>query len=439
VKSKTKTVVVLVVILSLDLVIAACGGSRPAPTPGITVEDLIGMWYDVDRREYLQLNEDGTYRVAMTVGFIEASPYELGQYRLEGTLFTFITSDESPDCQGQTGRYQVELTEQGQLQFELQEDPCQARADEQPGSWETGSGCYPATGLFTPKCTRWRAACMGEERSRTVSNGKRSLQLFGLALAVLLLAGCGGAQAVPTETPVPPTATPTPVPPTATPESISWDYVVLGDSIGGSFASRYAKHIEADLGIEVTMHVWYRGQQGSSELVSALRNNQELQSDLREAEVVTFLVTPRHLKEPRRAYRDGTCGGTDNQDCLREALRLYKADTDAIIAEILSLRSTSDTIIRAMTVYNNHVNDGKEWGYFEGLNPYWVAFNEYLVQAASVHDIPVARVDLTFNGPNLDEDPSDKDLLGDVVHPNAEGTTLIADLFRELGYEPLAP
>ena len=63
-------------------------------------------------------------------------------------------------------------------------------------------------------------------------------------------------------------------------------------------------------------------------MVSALRNNQELQSDLREAEVVTFLVTPRHLIEPRRAYRDGTCGGTDNQDCLREALRLYKADTD---------------------------------------------------------------------------------------------------------------
>jgi lysophospholipase L1-like esterase len=92
-----------------------------------------------------------------------------------------------------------------------------------------------------------------------------------------------------------------------------------------------------------------------------------------------------------------------------------------------------------MTIYNNQVNDGKEWGYFEGWNPYWVAHNEYLVQAASVHDIPVVRVDLAFNGPNLDEDPSDKDLLSDGIHPNAEGIALIADLFRELGYEPLAP
>jgi hypothetical protein len=136
VKSKTKTVVVLVVILSLGLVIAACGGSRPASTPGVTAEDLIGLWYDADRFEYLQLNEDGTYRVAITLGYLEADPYEVGQYQLEGTSFTFITSNESPDCTGQTGRYQVELTEQGQLQFVLQEDACQVRADEQPGSWD---------------------------------------------------------------------------------------------------------------------------------------------------------------------------------------------------------------------------------------------------------------------------------------------------------------
>lgn len=135
-QTKTKMLVVLVVGVSVGLVIAACWGSRPAPTPGITVEDLTGVWYDVDRHEYLQLNEDGAYRVALTVPRLEATPYEVGQYRLEGTLFTFITSDESPDCQGQTGRYQVELTEQGQLQFELQQDPCQARADGQPGSWD---------------------------------------------------------------------------------------------------------------------------------------------------------------------------------------------------------------------------------------------------------------------------------------------------------------
>jgi protease I len=46
-------------------------------------------------------------------------------------------------------------------------------------------------------------------------SSKKALQMIGLTLAVLLLAGCGGALAglTATSTPVPPTATPTPVPP----------------------------------------------------------------------------------------------------------------------------------------------------------------------------------------------------------------------------------
>jgi hypothetical protein len=276
-------------------------------------------------------------------------------------------------------------------------------------------------------------------------SGPNLLQLVSsLTLAVLLLTGCARAQTEPSATPVPPTATlapaPTPAPPTATPVAASWDYVVLGDSIAGNFASRYAKQIEADLGVEVRMHPWYGGNRHSSGLIlEDLRTDQELRSDLRDAEVVTFLVSALDLKEPIQAYRAGTCGGAENQDCLREALTLLKADTDAIIAEILSLRSTSDTIIRAMTYYNFLVNDGKEWDYFQAVNPIWVAHNEYLVQAASEHGIGVARVDLAFNGPNLDEDPSDLGYVDDGRHPNLEGITLIAELFRELGYEPLAP
>jgi hypothetical protein len=49
-------------------------------------------------------------------------------------------------------------------------------------------------------------------------------------------------------------------------------------------------------------------------------------------------------------------------------------------------------------------------------------------------------VDLAFNGPDLDEDPSDKGYLyGGGQHPNQEGIALMAELIRELGYEPLAP
>ncbi len=131
---KATILVVLVVIVSLGLVIAACAGSQLAP--GIAVEDLVGVWQEetiVAATEYIQLNEDGTYSVANEQHWLEEAPVEIGEFRLEGTLLTFITGSESKACVGQNGSYQVELTEQGQLEFVLEEDECEIRAIGQPG------------------------------------------------------------------------------------------------------------------------------------------------------------------------------------------------------------------------------------------------------------------------------------------------------------------
>ena len=138
-KSNTKILVVLMVIVSLGL--TACAGSQPTPTPvpptptpSITEEDLIGIWYGYGP---LQFNEDGTYRNARAITWLETAPDDVGQFRLEGTTLTFISSNDSPNCRGQSGSYQVELTEQGQLQFVLIEDPCQPRVNRRAGrSWD---------------------------------------------------------------------------------------------------------------------------------------------------------------------------------------------------------------------------------------------------------------------------------------------------------------
>ena len=123
-ESRTKTVAILVVILSLGLAIAACGGSRPEQ--GITVEDLTCVWKQREDR-YLQFNEDGTYRFATAVHWLDTAPLEVGQYQLEGESLTFIASNESFDCTGLRGSQAVELTEEGQLQFVLLEDECEFR------------------------------------------------------------------------------------------------------------------------------------------------------------------------------------------------------------------------------------------------------------------------------------------------------------------------
>lgn len=140
-RSKDKILIVLVAVLSLGL--AACAGSPPGPTPvpptptaNITVEDLVGVWYMASLETFLQFNEDGTFSFANAQGELEEAPFDAGQYRLEGTSLTFITNKESKLCAGQTGSYEIELTEEGQVQFVPQEDQCSLRlAGLRSGLW----------------------------------------------------------------------------------------------------------------------------------------------------------------------------------------------------------------------------------------------------------------------------------------------------------------
>jgi hypothetical protein len=204
---------------------------------------------------------------------------------------------------------------------------------------------------------------------------------------------------------------------------------------------RYAAHLERDLGVKVKIHDWARGELGSSYLLEDLRTDPELRRDIGEAEVVIFAMWPTVFENPANTYSfgsPGACGGTDNQDCLREALKVYKEDTDAIFAELVSLRSPSDALIRTMDFHLN-VKELKATGAFEVINTYWQDANEYVIQVAGEHHIPVARVYAAFMGPNGDEDPMDKGYVFDGIHPTEKGADLMAELFRELGYEYAPP
>ncbi len=103
-------------------------GCTPQPA-SITDEDLVGSWDGEGVDSFLQFNGDGTYSYSQSVFALETNPEMIGQYRLEGTLLTFITGDENDFCQkGMTGTYEVQLTEQGWLEFALSEDACEFRA-----------------------------------------------------------------------------------------------------------------------------------------------------------------------------------------------------------------------------------------------------------------------------------------------------------------------
>lgn len=213
----------------------------------------------------------------------------------------------------------------------------------------------------------------------------------------------------------------------ATDAPVSWDYVALGDSLAvgvgathGGYVDRYAAHIESDTGVRVEVLNLGESGQTSSELLHALRNDESMRRALGAAEVVTFNIGINDLGHAGQAYENGLCGGGDGQECLREAVEKLEENWDAILADLLSLRSTEDAVIRTAGLgYTPRVA--------KIFEPYVARVNRHIAVTAATHDIPYVQ-------PRLDEGQ----FSSDGIHPNDAGYAVIADRLRELGYEPLS-
>jgi lysophospholipase L1-like esterase len=232
-------------------------------------------------------------------------------------------------------------------------------------------------------------------------------------------------------------------------------YTALGDSIGfGLFAPigdgyvpTYDRFIEADSGANVkTINLSVPGWT-SSDLLGAIRGSLLFRLSVATSTIVTINIGGNDLLGARGDYQDRTCGGADNQDCLRAGVAVFRVNFNAILAEVRSLRAGRPTIIRTMNIYNPFVNEDRaqdtwpndQGNDFQVLKPYLDVINNQIAATATARNIPVAQVYLAFNGPNGDIDPNDLGLLSfDDLHPNGRGHRRIADLLRGLGYSPFA-
>ena len=233
----------------------------------------------------------------------------------------------------------------------------------------------------------------------------------------------------------------------------SWDYVALGDSLTTGFGAfkgyvpRYEAYVETDTGVAVTRTNLGQNKWTSSQLLSALRNDPTFRRATREAEIVTWNIGGNDLRAARNSYKKGTCGGADNQHCLRAGVEKLETNWDAITAEVLELRSTRNTIVRTMDIYNPYVRTdivSDTWQNDGGMNDFEVfkiyidEVNYHIATTSYTTGVPYAEVYLAFNGPTGDEDPKSKGYLSfDGVHPNDTAHRIIADELRKLGYAPL--
>ena len=207
----------------------------------------------------------------------------------------------------------------------------------------------------------------------------------------------------------------------------SWDYVALGDSLAAGvgaeqgYVERYADYVRTDAGARLNVVNLGVSGQTSPELLRSVRQDPSTRRELRGAEVITLNIGINDLGHAGEAYENGTCGGADDEECLRAAVEEVNANWDAIVAEITGLRSTDETIIRTAGLgYVPRVG-----GVYE---PYLDEVNRHIAATATAAGILHAEIHLGEEG-----------MSPDGVHPNDAGYEVIARELRALGYGPLNP
>ena len=223
--------------------------------------------------------------------------------------------------------------------------------------------------------------------------------------------------------------------------------VTFGDSIMAYYtedtgvATAYSRMLEEEFGVPVELRNHAIGQSSALGLITAL-DRDSVQSDLADADVIVLEIPMAGWAEPLKTVagaegRDpADCGGDDHQQCLRDQVARYKANTEEILRLLTMATDPSKTLIRAFDMYALMAKDSIANGWLEITNPYWQEAQGFLEEAAAKYGIPVAQVYDEFMGPDGTDNPQDRGLVeSDQMNLTDAGGQLIAEMLRDLGYE----
>jgi hypothetical protein len=221
--------------------------------------------------------------------------------------------------------------------------------------------------------------------------------------------------------------------------------VFFSDSSGWGVAKRYAAHIEEDLGVTVKVRDMSGPGLSVGTVLAALRGQESrypasagVPDLIGEAEVVVVYGNPEQSVSESHPG-DWNCVSLKPyvKDCSPETFDRYRADLEATYEHILTLRGDAPILVRAFDAYNPLYSVYREQGIYDECLRCWENYNEAIHQSAAAHGIPVARVYDAFNGLDHDQDPREKGYIReDGEHTTGAGRDVIAQLLRELGYEP---
>jgi len=174
--------------------------------------------------------------------------------------------------------------------------------------------------------------------------------------------------------------------------------------------------------------------------VTRLRTDEQLRDDLRQADVITFVV-PLGLFvdqcpfDPVAYQPAGT--KAQLQACRPQVVSEYKADVHAFFDALVAIRSPSEALIRVVDNYQSMWQRLHDLGVYEVVRPYWQKTNDAIRAAAAEHGIPVVHAYDEFNGPDGQIDGvAARYVDGDQLHLSFEGAERLGQMLVDLGFEP---
>jgi hypothetical protein len=126
------------VLVCFVLLLPSSCGEPESPAAISSAEELAGVWHRTTRtgfggEVYRQYTEDGIYRMGSSLEELEARPRVEGRFWFEGGQIVVQDTAGIPGydicVEGEkTGRYDLEVLENGHIRFVLVEDECADRA-----------------------------------------------------------------------------------------------------------------------------------------------------------------------------------------------------------------------------------------------------------------------------------------------------------------------
>lgn len=219
-------------------------------------------------------------------------------------------------------------------------------------------------------------------------------------------------------------------------------YAALGDSLATgagaetSYVEEYAAWLRRDTGsaVEVTnlaVDGWT-----SRDLLDALTEDPKMRAVVASAHVLTWDIGGNDLLAALADFLQGTCGGIDGQECVRDAVNTALDNGEAVLDELLRLRGEESDGLRTLDLYLPFMENPRVSPYIDELRPYLDDFNERLTRSAQERGVEVADVSDAFHGADGDRDPVARGLISeDGLHPSTRGHQVIAEHVAALGLE----